>query len=108
MNIQAIKNINLDKVIEMEEAIAMSADIRNFEAEYEKLGMPVPDWLVKSADILREEIARRTRAADLADLKRLENELEAYKTVGEKKNEAQKRLAALQSKLGMSTARSGR
>ena len=43
MNIQAIKNINLDKVIEMEEAIAMSADIRNFEAEYEKLGMPVPD-----------------------------------------------------------------
>jgi hypothetical protein len=58
--------------------------------------------------VLREEIARRTKAADLAELKRLEGELEGYKTVSERKNEAQKRLAAIQNKLGMSPAKSGR
>jgi hypothetical protein len=101
MNLNAMKNLNLDRVLEMDEAIAMSAEIRQFEAECEALELPTPDWVLKSADVLREEIARRTRADALAQMKRLETELESYKTVGEKKNEAQRQLAALQRKLGI-------
>ena len=108
MSLQALKTLNMDRVLDNDEAIALSAEARLMENEYGHLEQPVPDWLTKSSDVLREEIARRTRAADLADLKKLESELEGYKTVGERKSEAQKRLAALQNKLGMSPAKSGR
>ena len=108
MNIQAIKTLNLDRVLDMDEAVAISADVRVLEAEYGELEIPVPEWLVKSADVLREEIARRTKAAKLAELKRLEGEIEGYKSATEKRNEAARKLAALQSELGMSPARSGR
>lgn len=108
MSLQALKNLNLDRVLDMEEAVALSTYARGLAAEYNELSIPAPEWLAKSTDVLREEIARRTRASDLAELKRLEGELESYKTIGEKKTEAQKRLAALQGKLGMSTAKSGR
>ena len=106
--LEKLKSLNLDRLLDMDEAIALSAYARSLEGEYEALEMPVPDWLVKSTDVLREEIARRTKAADLAELKRIESELEGYKTVGEKKIEAQKRLASLQGKLGLSPAKSGR
>ncbi len=78
------------------------------EAEYETLEMSIPEWLVKSADIIREEIARRTKAADLAEIKRLESEIEGYKSATEKRQEAVKKLAAMQGKLGLSPAKSGR
>lgn len=108
MNVQTIKTLNMDRVLDIDEAVALSAEVRAFETEYEALGMPIPDWLVKSADVLREEIARRTKASKLAELKKLENEIEGYKSATEKRNEATKRLAALQNELGMSPAKSGR
>lgn len=106
--LEKLKGLNLDKLLDTEEAIALSAYARGLETEYGWLDMPIPDWLVKSTDILREEIARRTRASDLAELKRTENELESLKSANEKRADAQKRLAALQNKLGMSAAKSGR
>lgn len=108
MNVQAIKTLNMDRVLDMDEAVALSADVRAFEAEYEHLGMTIPEWLVKSADVLREEIARRTKADKLARLKNLESQIEGYKSATEKRNEAAKQLAALQDELGMSPAKSGR
>ena len=106
--LEKLKNLNVDRLLDMDEAVALSAYSRTLEAEYGELEIPLPEWIVKATDVLREEIARRTRAADLAELKRLETELEGYKSVGEKKSEAQKRLAAIQGKLGMSTAKSAR
>lgn len=108
MNVQTIKTLNMDRVLDMDEAVALSADVRVFEGEYEHLGIPVPEWLVKSADVLREEIARRTKADKLARLKNLESQIEGYKSATEKRNEAAKQLAALQDELGMSPAKSGR
>ncbi len=107
MSLQVLKTLNLDRLLDTEEAISLSAYARSLENEYGHLEMAPPEWLEKSTNILREEIARRTKAADLADLKRIEGELESYKSIGEKKGEAQKRLAALQRKLGLSTAKSG-
>lgn len=103
--LERLKSLNLDKILDMDEAIALSAYARSIESEYETLEIPVPEWIVKSTDILRTEIARRTHAADMAELKRLEAEIEGYKTATEKRSEAQKRLAAMQGKLGLSTAK---
>jgi hypothetical protein len=102
--LEKLRNLNLDRVLDMDEAVTLSAYARGLENEYEFLEIAVPDWLVKASDVLRQEIARRTHAADLAALKALEGELEGYKTVSEKRNEAQKRLGELQRKLGLSTA----
>jgi hypothetical protein len=101
MNIQTIKGLNLDRILDMDEAVALSAEVRAFECEYEQLDIPIPDWLVNSANVLREEIARRTKAADLAELKRLEAEIEGYKSANEKRSEAMKKLIAKQQKLGI-------
>lgn len=106
--LEKLKQLNVDRLLDMDEAISLSAYARGLQNEYEALELVEPEWLVKSADTLREEIARRTKAADMAELKRIESELEGYKSVGEKKSEAQKRLATIQKKLGLSPAGTSR
>lgn len=103
MSLQALKNLgpNLDRLLEIEDAVALSAYARSLENEYGYLEIAAPEWLEKSSNILRVEIARRTHASNLAELKRLENELEGYKSIGEKRSEAQKRMGDLQKKLGL-------
>lgn len=101
MNINALKNMTLDRIMDIEEAVIMSADARSLAQEYEELEIPVPDWLTKATDVIREEIARRTRAESLNELKKLELEVEGYKTVNEKRDEARRRIGDLQKKLGL-------
>lgn len=106
--LQTLKNLNLDRVLDMDEAVTLSAYARSMQSEYASLEMPVPDWLTKASDVLREEIARRTKQEDLAQLKAVEAEIDGYKTTNERRNAAQMKLASLQKKLGLSTAKSGR
>jgi hypothetical protein len=106
--LQALKNLNLDRVLDMDEAVTLSAYARNLENEYGHLQISAPEWLEKSTTVLRDEIDRRTRAADMAELKRIEAELEGYKTTSERKTEAVKKMAALQNKLGLTPAKTGR
>ena len=101
MNLQALRNLNTDRLLDIDEAVALSAFARALESEFELLEQPVPDWVEKATDVLRTEIARRTRANKLAELRKTEAELESYKTVNERRGEAQKRLAALQEELGL-------
>ncbi len=99
--LEKLKGLNLDRILDNDEAVVLSAFARQLEAEYEQLGVPVPEWLEKSASTLREEIARRNKASKLARLKELEANLEGYKTVTEKRSEAQRELAEIQKELGM-------
>ena len=101
MNIKAIKEIVLDRILDIDEAVALSAEIRNLELEYLTIKIPAPEWLVKASETLRTEIARRVHSNDLAELQRLEAQLDSYKSVNERRDEVQSKLAALQSKLGM-------
>ena len=102
--LEKLKSLNIDRLLDLDEAVSLSQYGRALEAEYGELGLAVPEWLQKSLNVLREEIARRTKAADLAALKSVEVELEGYKTVSEKKTDAQRRLAALQKRLGLTAA----
>jgi hypothetical protein len=104
--LQQLKNLNLDRILDNDEAVAMSAYARGLAEEYDALGQPLPEWLEKSTTVLREEIARRTRASDFARLKEIETGLEALKTATEKKADLQKQLADLQRKLGMGVSTS--
>ena len=101
MNIQFLKDFAIDRILDIDEAIAISAQMRCLEVEFVELGIPQPEWLSKASDTLRTEIARRVHANDLAEMQRLEGLLDSYKSVTERKTEVQGRLAALQSKLGM-------
>lgn len=106
--LEKLKQLNVDRLLDNDEAVSLSAYARTLESEYESLGIAAPEWIEKSTTVLREEIARRNRASDLARLKELEGELEGYKTVGEKRTEAARRLVELQKKLGMVPAKAGR
>ena len=106
--LERLKQMNLDRLLDMDEAVSLSAYARGLQAEYEELGLPAPQWLETSVSTLRTEIARRTHASDLAEMRRIEGELESYKTVTEKRGEAQRKLGELQKKLGMVPARAAR
>ncbi len=103
--LEKLKNLNLDRLLDLDDAVSLSAFSRSLAEEYLSLGIPVPEWLEKATNVLRAEIARRTHAADLAALKNLEAELESYRTVSERRTQAQQRMVDLQKKLGLSTAK---
>jgi len=104
MSLQILKNMNLDRVLDNDEAVFLSAEARALMNEFEELDIPIPEWLGKATEMLREEIARRNRSTALAEVKRLESELEGYKSVTEKRGEAQRRLGELQKQLGLAGA----
>lgn len=108
MSLATLKNLNMDRVIDLEEAVALSAEARQLEGEFSVLGIPAPDWLEKSAAVVREEIARRTRASKLARLKEVEAGIEATKTAAERRGDLQRELAGLQKELGMVPAKAGK
>ena len=106
--LECLKQLNLDRILDTDEAVTLSAFARQQSIEYGELGLPVPEWLEKSTEILREEIARRNRSAKLAELKNLESEIEGYKTQAEKRSEALRRLSALQKDLGLASKSTGK
>jgi len=108
MSIQTLKQLNVDRLLDLEDAVALSAEARTLDSEFTELELPVPQWLQTAQSTLRTEIERRTHASDLARMRELEAELEGYKTVSEKRTEAQRRLADLQNKLGLGKAKAAR
>ncbi len=107
MSLEKLKTLNVDRILDMDEAVALSAYARSMETEYGFLQMDVPEWLEKSTTVLREEIERRTHAGDLAQMANLQREIDGYKTVTEKRTEAARKLAELQKTLGVKPARAG-
>ena len=108
ISISQLKSLNMDKVLDTDEAIALSAEARAFESEYEQLELPVPGWLTTAINTLRSEIAQRVHASDLNRVQELEREIDGYKTTTEKRSEAVRKLADLQKKLGLTASKPGR
>lgn len=108
MLIEKLKGLNLDRVLEIDEAVELSAVARSLESEYDALGIDTPGWLRQASDTLREEIAKRTQAAELAKLKTLEAQLESLKTAAEKRRDIERQIAEAQKRLGMAPAKTGR
>ncbi len=106
--LQQLKQLNLDRILDIDEAIVLSAFARQQTDEYGELGLPVPEWLEKATEVLREEIARRCRSEKMAELRRLEGEIEGLKTATERRQDAQRKLAALQKDLGLSARNAGK
>jgi hypothetical protein len=53
VNISRLKELNVDRILDIDEAVALSAEAREMEAEYEALEIPAPEWLEKSTNVLR-------------------------------------------------------
>ena len=99
--LQKLKSLNMDRLLELEEVIELAAYARAQMAEYEANEVAVPDWLTNVTNLLREEIARRARAALLEELRSVEREIDGYKSVSDRRTDALKRQARLQSRLGL-------
>jgi hypothetical protein len=100
--------LNINRLLDLDEAMELSAGARAMASEYEAFGEPVPDWLEKASGVLREEIAKRIKANKLARVRQLEARLENYKSPTEKKKEDLAELARLQRELGMTPAGRGK
>lgn len=98
---EKLKSFNANKIFEMEELVEMSLNARSLAAEYSSLALDLPDWLTEATDLIRTEIASRTRASDLRELQGLQRDLDDLKTREERRKEKEAKLAALQNRLGL-------
>lgn len=99
--ITTLKEMNLDRILDLEEAVALSHFGSGLEQEYSELGLDAPEWLGRSLGTLRAEIAQRVKAQKTIELRKLDAEIEGYKTVSEKKTEALRRRGKLIKELGV-------
>lgn len=108
MSLNALKTLALERLIELDEVMSLSAEARQLATEYTEHELEIPTWLEQASQLLHEDIAKRTHAADLADLKEAEAEVERNRTAGERKAAAQAKVASLQKKLGLTAAKAGK
>lgn len=103
--LERLRNLNLDRILDDDEAVVLSAFARNLYNEFGHLDIEPPEWLAKSTTALRDEINRRRRAADEALLKEIDAEIESYKSKDEKRTSAEQRRDALRNRLGLAAAK---
>lgn len=66
MNIEKLKQLNVDRLLAIEEVVALSAEGRQLSGEYAVNDLEVPEWLERACATLGDEIAQRSRAGDMA------------------------------------------
>lgn len=101
MSLSTLKALNVERILELDEAVWLSTEAEGLKAGFETHELEVPEWLEQSIQVLNEEIAKRTRAADLAAFKEAQAEVESLRSASEKKARAQARIEALGKKLGL-------
>jgi hypothetical protein len=108
INIAELKKLNTDALLAVEEVVAKSAEARALAAEFDELGVAVPFWLEKACATLREEVVRRTKAADQEEMDRLKNEIANLRTAAERKRDAETRLSELMNRHGQTVSAGGK
>lgn len=108
MTLGQLKSLNLDNMLEVEEVVHASAQLRAICSEFEMHDVPVPEWTGRLRETLDNEIESRLKSARLAEARKIETELEGLKTTQERKTELQKRLASIQGQLGIKAGRTSK
>lgn len=106
--LEKLKNLQLDRVLDMDEGVALSLFARELEAEFLRLDIDVPEWLTTKAEALRAELARRLRADRLRKMDELRSLIETYKSTNQKRADALEQLAKLQKLTGLGTVKAGK
>ena len=104
MSLKALREMALDRAVDIEELVALSMEARAMVGEFLALDQPVPQWLEDAGNKVREEIVRRTKHEDFDEMRKLESQIESLKSPTTKMREAQERLAVLQRKHSLVSA----
>jgi hypothetical protein len=98
MLIERLKSVDTDRC-DIDELVELCALGRTFRAEYEQVGVEVPEWLDANLKSLRREV--RARVADSLDktLREKKARLEALTPAEEKRSKLAAEIAALEQKL---------
>lgn len=99
MNVSTLKNLNIERVADVDEMVAMHAFGESLQATYEKHQMPIPEWLPESLRILSKEIASHRRDSIERALKLAKSRFEALKSADEKRKDLQLEIERLTASL---------
>ena len=99
--ITTLKEMNLDRILDLEEAVALSHFGERAGTGVFGTGPGRAGVAGISLGTLRAEIAQRVKAQKTIELRKLDAEIEGYKTVSEKKTEALRRRGKLIKELGV-------
>ncbi len=92
-----LKTFDADRT-DVDEMVSLSAFARNLDAEYDALGLDVPEWLETKIGEVKREIEARLEDIREKRIKELERGLVASRTLEEKKADMKKELVRLKSK----------
>lgn len=81
---------------DMDDLVELSAAARSIHAEYEQLGVEVPDWVDAQIKAVRREVKDRQRDSIESRLKNARSRLDALKTPEEKREALRKEVAQLE------------
>lgn len=104
MSLQTLKNLNLERIMEVGEAVALLSEANAISVTFSDVQVEAPEWLGNVQRLLRDEIARRTRENDLASLRDIEAEIISLRSASERKQLANTKAEQLRAKLGIITA----
>lgn len=80
-----LKSFSPNTRLPIEEMVALSSFATNLEAEFTRLGVEVPEWIVDSTKAVRREIKSRNQDAIASKIRAAEARLETLKTPSERR-----------------------
>lgn len=99
MNVQTLKNLTVDRIVDLAELIAHEGFAAGLATNYANHGLEVPEWLESARRTLRGEVKMRVRGDLERQLKLAEQAEEALKSTTEKRADAKKRAEVLRKQL---------
>lgn len=97
--LETLKNLNIDR-LDLDEAIALSRFARSLRAEYEELGLEIPEWLDSRTRELRREIKARNQDYLEKRLKEAKDRYNRLKPAEEQRDEARAEVERLEKMVG--------
>lgn len=93
-----LRNLNLDRV-DIEDMVALKTFSTALFSGFSEVGLPVPEWIREKNEQLTVEIRNRRRDLLLREKKALQSEADKLRTPAERREDLQKRLAAIDGEL---------
>jgi hypothetical protein len=93
-----LKNFNADRM-DIPELVALSSFARALQAEFQSLGVEIPEWVDENSKSLAREIKSRNADRIASKLKAAKARLETLKTPDEKRTALAAEIAELEKQL---------
>lgn len=97
--LKELRNFDADRT-DLDEMVALSTFGRSMKVEYERLAMPIPEWIEDRTRTLDSEIRSQRRDALEKKVKELQSRKDALKTAEQKRQDVDAELEKVKAALG--------